>query len=296
MSVDISGVMDALRSQIYDPNSTLHTTLHASVAAVDSARASLAPFLDSALADVKEKYGDDGPIYIAISSLLIAVATVAACRRLLSAAQRQRPKTKKKSTGATEAAKPAAAKPPKKKKIPKVRMCKYCEVPIPSDLFMQAHLAGKKHRKLAGEYTPEECWVWVEKPSEEGKDAEAKEAAPQPPVATDMQDEGTWETVESAASKKAKARVMMKAAKAKQAAAAAAAAAAPPPVALRVHRRCNDCGIRARDGATIETDPDNESRAYCTECWAAFLNHPEAAAPADSQPAAKPWVTPFNRD
>ena len=268
--------LDGLRFRIHEVTATM----------LDSAREAWGP----ALADVKERFGEAAPFYVVASSILVAAATLAVYRR--SSSNQHQPAKKKLQKAGSE----AKPKPPKKKKNQKIRMCKYCEAPIPTDLFMQAHLAGKKHRRLAGEYTPDECWVWVEKPSEEDKDVE-KEAAPQPPT-TDTQDDGTWETVESAASKKAKAA---KAIKAKQKAAAAAAAAAPPSpkpaAALRVHRRCNDCGIRARDGATIETDPDDETKAYCTECWAAFLNHPEAAAPA-SQPAAeiKPWRTPYNRE
>jgi len=82
---------------------------------------------------------------------------------------------------------------------------------------------------------------------------------------------------------------------------ASSATAAPPPAAaaadkpLRVHRRCDECGIRVRDGATIVTDPDDERRAYCTACWYAYENPEEASA--DAEPAAEPrkHVTPFNK-
>ena len=50
---------------------------------------------------------------------------------------------------------------------------------------------------------------------------------------------------------------------------------------LRRHPRCADCGARARDGATIETDPDDESRGYCLQCWDVFLNPVEEALAAE---------------
>lgn len=45
-----------------------------------------------------------------------------------------------------------------------VRQCKFCEVVVTEEQT-QAHLAGKKHKKCAGDAT--DCWEWVRKAHEE---------------------------------------------------------------------------------------------------------------------------------
>lgn len=167
---------------------------------------------------------------------------------------------------------------PKVKKT-RVRICKFCEVEIASKKFLEAHVNGKRHKKLAEGCATDQCWVWVEK-----EPAPTTEAAPtaEAPRAEVEVDDGGWEVVDDAAKRKAaRAAAAAAAAAKKQAAADAAAAAARDEEArqsLRVHRRCNECGVRARDGATIETDPDDQTKAYCSACWDRFY-HGEAPAP-----------------
>lgn len=210
-----------------------------------------------------------------------------------------------------KAQKKSEAKPKEKpKKMPRVKYCKFCEVEILNKAFMASHLAGKKHKKLAGGATPEECWVWLEKPAPKSPEelaaeqaeaaaAEAARAAAEE-AAKQAASDKSWVTVDAASKKKAAraAAAKRKADEQRQ---------QPPPAeearqTLRIHRRCNECGIRARDGATIETDPDDDTRAYCSDCWARYLGLGEepssqavAAAPT---PSAEPrrHVTKWNRD
>ena len=48
-----------------------------------------------------------------------------------------------------------------------IRYCRFCDVPI-GDEFMEAHEAGKKHRKLkaaAGSLAEGSCWIWRPAPA-----------------------------------------------------------------------------------------------------------------------------------
>ena len=182
-------------------------------------------------------------------------------------------------------------------------MCRFCKVEV-LKVHEATHLAGKKHCKLAGNRPPDACWEYVEKvgdrdagePAPSAADAAAALREASGDAGVDNDGGGEWETVATAARKKdaraaaAKRRAAAAAAAAEVAAAEQAAQRAP----LRVHRRCDECGIRVRDGATIETDPDNENRAYCTECWERWRNPPPPAE--DEAPAPKPHVTKWNRD
>ena len=63
---------------------------------------------------------------------------------------------------ARQAAAAATAKPRRKKRAVE-RVCRFCEVAVPKDEMVAAHLSGKRHRKLAGSRAAEECFVWLEK-------------------------------------------------------------------------------------------------------------------------------------
>ena len=71
---------------------------------------------------------------------------------------------------------------------PLVRVCRYCDVPIADD-FVEAHQAGKKHRRLASLTAGgvgADCWVWRRAdtlPQRPTDDAAVDEAMPAPPPA-----------------------------------------------------------------------------------------------------------------
>ena len=71
-----------------------------------------------------------------------------------------KPKSARQAAAAEAAA--ATAKPRRKKKAVE-RVCRFCEVAVPKDEMVAAHLSGKRHRKLAGSRAAEECFVWLEK-------------------------------------------------------------------------------------------------------------------------------------
>ena len=169
-----------------------------------------------------------------------------------------------------------------------MRTCRFCEVAVPNDAHVAAHLDGKKHRKLAGDATPSQCWVYREvEPAAEKEVAVAEVAPPAsaPPVV--VEEEG-WQTVRTAQKRRAPKPPAAKPGK------PAGKEDAPPAEArpLRVHRRCNDCGARSRDGAVIETDPDDERKAYCTACWDRYWYGEPAEEPT---PEPRKHVTPWNR-
>jgi len=176
----------------------------------------------------------------------------------------------------------------RKVKLPRVRRCRFCEVEIVSKAFLESHVAGKKHKKLAGSCAPDSCWVWVTKEPAAEPSQEMRAESEAPAALTSEVDDAAdgWEVVDLAAKKKARA-----AAAAARKRRDAAAPAEEVRQSLRVHRRCDECGIRARDGATIETDPDNESRAYCTACWDRYYNGPPEEAAAAPEAAPKRHVT-----
>lgn len=203
--------------------------------------------------------------------------------------------------GAAKASKSKSAQLPTtkggNKGLVRVRMCRYCEVEVRRE-HEAAHLGGKRHQKLAGGVAASACFEWVQKRVADDDAAETDlAAAPALKSDADGADAGDdgWETVTAAAKKKDARAAATARRKAAAAAAEAAAVAQAPPRQLRVHRRCDECGIRARDGATIETDPDNENRAYCTECWDRWSHPPEEAPAAEPAPLRK-HVTKWNRD
>ena len=178
----------------------------------------------------------------------------------------------------------AAAPPPKqkkKKRLPKVRMCRFCEVAVPKDDMMAAHLSGKKHRKLAGARSADECWVWVEKEEEELCEvAPTQEATPSAAVLAAAKAEEGWEQI-PARKKREKPRPAEAEAAPKAKAAAAAAAPAPPPVVLD---RCEGCGAM---NTLLEADPEDETVGYCRACWRSWNNAITAPAP-EPEAAATP--------
>lgn len=198
------------------------------------------------------------------------------------------------SSAAGKQAPPAnKQKKPKPKKAPRMRMCKFCNVEIVSKAFMDAHVAGKRHKKLAEDCAPDECWVWVEKPP----------VPDEAPVATrehdvDMVMDGSWEGAKTRTTRRyshpalrtaqhPRASIVAVVAKPKRGNRAgvgeAAAARAPRDGRdearqqgrqrdereeenrrLPRHRWCNGCGTNARYGAVIETDPDDVSKGMCS--------------------------------
>jgi hypothetical protein len=231
--------------------------------------------LMSGMAMVEELFKTFGLHGLVLSGVLAGAITLACLWRPFGAnAEREA------TAGATKAK--------KKKKQPKVIMCRFCNVEIPDRSYMDAHLAGKRHVKLAACKKPHECWVWIDKTAKAKEEEAEKSASVTPP---DDYNEGEWVTAVDAETKKKRARVQVAKQKAAAAAAAANAEAQAPQQQreLRVHRRCDECGIRAREGAIIETDPDDERRAYCTDCWYRYFN-------PEPEPEAAPTrhVTPWN--
>ena len=185
-------------------------------------------------------------------------------------------------------------------------MCKFCEVAIPSKDFMETHLAGKKHKKLAEGCAPDQCWYWVDQTVAEAEEeeriaraAEEKAAAEAARVAAEalLAEGGDWEVVDSV-SKKKELRAKTAAAKRAGQETASTSTSSAGPAKLPVHPRCADCGARARDGATIETDPDDERRGYCIPCWEAYYKGFGSGDDPQPEPPKefKPWVTKWNRD
>jgi len=250
--------------------------------AFDVAKATLAHMLVRA----EEALGPQASAYMATAAIATVLACVCLPRRsshpvTVSSGQKN-PKT-------------AARKVQRQKQKNRARMCKFCGVEVLNKSFIDAHVAGKKHRKLAGDRTPDQCWVWVEREEEKGDDAqEHADVEPVSANAAAVEEDAAWVTV-NAAQKKKEARLAAAARKAaleQEKEAVAAAAIVAQPRQLRVHRRCNECGVRAREGVTIETDPDDESKAYCTECWDRYYN-PQAPEPA---PEPMRFVSKWNRD
>ena len=221
------------------------------------------------------------------ATVVATAATIVLTTLLLICARRHGPSSVESKK--QRAPVPKKENPPKAPKPPRVRMCRFCNVEIKSKAFMDGHVAGKKHRKLAEGCSPDACWVWVDKVEEEKPvPTEA------PAVVQVVEEDGSWQVVDNLAKKRAQKAAAAKKQEQEAKKAAEAAAKAEAPRALRVHRRCNECGIRAQDGATIETDPDNEAKAYCTVCWDRYY-HPEMEPVA--APAAEPrkHVTHWDR-
>ena len=271
-------------------NHTLETLGPAMVAAEEA--------LGPALAAVEEALGPNTKLILVAAALLFSYALIMGVVRCLcgSTAQRcareqERQRRAQKGGMGGGGGKQAPPKKKKQKKKVMVRMCKYCEIQIPDEAFVATHLSGKRHKKLAEGIPAEQCWQWVELPDAQEEEAETRRkeeeaaAALAEAAAAAAQDNGEWEEAGAAAKRKraaklAAAKKKAQAAKAEGAGSAKASGAAPA-VPLRRHPRCADCGARARDGATIETDPDDESRGYCLQCWDVFLNPVEEALAAE---------------
>ena len=232
---------------------------------------------------VDSTFGSGASVYVASALLATLIAFVVLWRRSCTVRTQQRDRAAATGEQAT-----------KKKKAPRagqLRMCRFCEVEIPTKSFMETHIAGKKHKKLAGSRRPDDCWVWVPRPE---SDSASKEAAP---IAAPMKEDDGWVIVDAAA-KKREARAV--AAKRKAEAKLTEAQPEPKPSSMEVprprHRFCNGCKARAVDGAVIETDPDDETKAYCSVCWERWYAtpEPEPAAQEAEQPAR--IITKWNRD
>lgn len=258
----------------------------------------------------EERLGPDAGLYLgtaALGMLLMMIVFCCSCYRSVSSRRARQNKSSSKPATVTV----------KKSRAGQVRMCKFCEVEILSKKgFLEAHLAGKRHAKMAGGAKPHECWVWVEKKAEpasaeEQLQAEAEEAAKLAAMAASDASE-SWQTVSS---KKGKAKKVGGSSDASHNEEPEAvrqpghAASQTKPTAgqggsgrgryghVTHHKKCNDCGKhRDRDGVTIEADPDNEGKGYCLACWEKFLHPPE---PLQTKKAAeappRKHVTHWNR-
>ena len=242
----------------------------------------------------------------ALGMLLMMIVFCCSCYRSVSSRRARQNKSSSKPATVTV----------KKSRAGQVRMCKFCEVEILSKKgFLEAHLAGKRHAKMAGG-AKHECWVWVEKKAEpasaeEQLQAEAEEAAKLAAMAASDASE-SWQTVSSKPRKAKKVGGSSDASHNEEPEAVRQpghAASQTKPTAgqggsgrgryghVTHHKKCNDCGKhRDRDGVTIEADPDNEGKGYCLACWEKFLHPPE---PLQTKKAAeappRKHVTHWNR-
>ena len=258
----------------------------------------------------EERLGPDAGLYLgtaALGMLLLMIVFCCSCYRSVSSRRARQKKSSSKPATVTV----------KKSRAGQVRMCKFCEVEILSKKgFLEAHLAGKRHAKMAGGAKPHECWVWVEKKAEpasaeEQLQAEAEEAAKLAAMAASDASE-SWQTVSSKPRKAKKVGGSSDASHNEEPEAVRQpghAASQTKPTAgqggsgrgryghVTHHKKCNDCGKhRDRDGVTIEADPDNEGKGYCLACWENFLHPPE---PLHTKQAAeappRKHVTHWNR-
>ena len=259
----------------------------------------------------EERLGPDAGLgTAALGMLLMMIVFCCSCYRSVSSRRARQNKSSSKPATVTV----------KKSRAGQVRMCKFCEVEILSKKgFLEAHLAGKRHAKMAGGAKPHECWVWVEKKAEpasaeEQLQAEAEEAAKMAAMAA-MDSSESWQTVTSKPRKAKKVGASSDASHNEELEAVRQpghAASQPKPTAVQGgsghgrygryghvthHKKCNDCGKhRDRDGVTVEADPDNEGKGYCLACWERFLHPPE---PLQTKQAAeappRKHVTHWNR-
>ena len=288
------------RTLVEDVMPTLATARRAIDEAVDTLLA--APSVSATAAAIDSSLGYAGAARLIFHASIAVVAlwlvswvVCLPCRMLPRRKNANGKAAVKRAPKANKPAQSAGKKAARKDGVVRVRMCKFCEVEVKRE-HEAAHLSGKKHQKLAGKVAASACFEWVEKRVEGDDAAAADNSEPMLAPSTADGSEDGWETV-TAATKKKEARAAAAARRAKASAEQAQAAAAssqPPPRQLRVHRRCDECGIRVRDGATIETDPDNENRAYCVECWDRWRN-PVAEAPAAEAPEVRKHVTKWNR-
>ena len=269
--------------------SLLHSARAAFIAAWEWAspirvtvRATMAPVLAAA----ENRLGPDASIYLGSAAFTIIVASFIIQRRPGVGPMSNQRKSARKGAAAMPVDKAA------KKNKGRVRMCRFCEVEVASKSFMEAHVAGKKHRKLAGTHKPDQCWIWVEKVNQEEAEPEKTEELPAAPTPEDE----SWVFVDAGTKKKA-ARI----AAAERKAAAATTVIEPTKreeVKQRapVHRFCNECKARAEDGATIETDPNDETKAYCSECWDGWYSPPDPVLEVVPTSEPKRIITKWNRD
>ena len=80
---------------------------------------------------------------------------------------------------------------------PVERVCRFCDVAVPQDDMMAAHVGGKRHRRmvaLAGSTAgdADACWVWREA-APPPAEAPAPEPAPEIEIPTQTRGKGRWE-------------------------------------------------------------------------------------------------------
>ena len=111
-----------------------------------------------------------------------AIDTAVPCCLRGSTAKHSKAPRPGKCGGKGQLAAAAAPKPHKSEKVKQVRMCRFCEVAVPKDEMVAAHLSGKRHRKLAGgRRAAEECFVWLEKePAAQAPSPQPGSLAPEP--------------------------------------------------------------------------------------------------------------------
>ena len=291
--------------------------LHSGTAdAMETLKTAAAPALEMALTAAEASLGPQASTYIAAAGAIVATTAFLVCCRSTWPNGSSTAKSKR-SAGKTSD--PGVNGKKKKKGLPRVRFCRFCDVEIVSKAFMETHLKGKRHKKLSDGATPEECWVWVEKapaPSAEeaaetAAAAAAAAAAAKAEAARDAMlasgDSSSWVTVDAVSKKRAAraaaaARRQTAASNAEEEARQRLADEAAARHRLRVYKRCDECGAKARDGAIIEADPDVDGRAYCSVCWERYLD-PEGvkererkAKEVNEHQASRRHVTKWNRD
>ena len=89
-----------------------------------------------------------------------------------------------------------------------VRTCRFCDLPVVDDTFVEAHVRGKRHVKLAalaGAVAAEaiaDCWVWREAVSTRAAESAPEESPPEPPKQFAAPSKGgRWEKAGGAAGK-----------------------------------------------------------------------------------------------
>ena len=103
----------------------------------------------------------DDPLTLGAAAALVVVLLSVRFLRKPSLQQTQ-PKAKGAASAAAPAAKSARKLDKRLAAAGKVRVCKFCEVRIESAEHCVAHLAGKKHRKLASTASDADCFVLVD--------------------------------------------------------------------------------------------------------------------------------------
>ena len=83
---------------------------------------------------------------------------------------------------------------------PTVRTCRFCDIPVEADEFMEGHVRGKRHVRLAAAAgvhgtAAEDCWIWCEAPLARPEAEDATALAPEPAQLVAPSKGGRWEKV-----------------------------------------------------------------------------------------------------